>query len=502
MDLRTALRVLREHWLLIVATTVLALLAGAAVTWQQTPRYTAKVTLFVSAWGTTGDTSSAYQGGLLSQQRVKSYTELLRGERVMESVARELQLDLSPAKLASKITATVVTDTALLTVTAEDTSPTLAQAIANTTGDQFVRLIPEFESAPEGKQVPVRVTVINRATRPASPTSPQPVRNLILAAVLGLFAGFAAAMTRNALDTTVKTAQELVEASGAPLLGAVPFDPKTPKNPLVLNGSPYAPRAEAIRKIRTNLQFLNVDRLNKVILVTSPAPGGGKSTTACNLAITTAESGKRVLLIDADLRRPRASRYLGLPAGVGLTSVLVGTTAVEPATQRWGDDLFSVLASGPVPPNPSELLGSQQMQQLLWQLRERYDLIIVDGPPVLPVADALAVAHACDGVVLLAQHATTTRHELNETATALRAVEAPLLGAVLNMVPIKGGHGYYDYRTDDAPAPICRQAGSGSSERIRPGGQPQQPNHEPDRQQERNQDRVPASTRDNIEVKP
>lgn len=462
VDLRTALRILREHWTLVVASTVLAALAGGLITWQQTPLYQARMTLFVSAWGSSGDTSAAYQGSLLSAQRVKSYTQLLRGERVMRAVAEQLQLKQTPGQLAGQVTATVVTDTVLLSVTATDPSPQRAQAIANAVGDQFVRLVPEFESTPDGKQVPVRVTVVNRAGQPATPASPNPTRNLTLAVLLGLLVGAGLATARHTLDTTVKTTDQLTEISGAPLLGSVPFDAKAPKTPLVLNDSPFAPRAEAFRKIRTNMQFVDLDGLSKVVLITSALPGEGKSTTACNLAITASETGKRVLLIDADLRRPRATRYLGLPGGIGLTSVLVGSTSVTVAIQPWGD-VLSVLGSGPIPPNPSELLGSGHMRRLLKQLREQYDLIVIDGPPVLPVADAAAMASACDGVVAVIRHGKTRRDQVADMITTLRTVDAKVLGTILNVVPVNRRDGYYhDYGpgspVHEAPAKTSNSA--------------------------------------------
>jgi capsular exopolysaccharide synthesis family protein len=199
---------------------------------------------------------------------------------------------------------------------------------------------------------------------------------------------------------------------------------------------------------------MNVDAEHKVVLVTSSVPGEGKSTIACNLAITLAQSGKRVLLIDADLRRPRAGQYLGLPSGVGLTSVLVGTVTLSDAVQVWGEDLISVLASGPVPPNPSEILGSRHMRELLDRLGTEYDNVIIDAPPVLPVTDAAATAAACDGVVMVVGHGKVTRDQLRAAVSALRMVDAKILGTVLNLVPDRGEQAYREYgaRPEDGPA--------------------------------------------------
>ncbi len=452
MDLLTGLRVLRERWISIAIIAVLTTLLGALITWQQTPRYEAQVTLYVSSWSTTSDASAAYTGSLASAARAKSYTELIRSDRVVKAVKDQLKLDLAPDVLASMITATVIPDTVLITVSVVDTSPPRALAIANALGDEFVKLVPDLEASPDGKTQAVRVSVVGPAKLPVSPVSPQPARNLGLAVLLGMLGGCAFAAARHTLDTSVKSTDQLVELAQAPTLGAVPVDSNSAKNPLIINDGPYSSRAEAFRKIRTNLQFVDVDRAHKVLLVTSAVAGEGKTSTACNLAITIAESGKRVLLIDADLRRPRAAKYLGLPNGVGLTSVLVGAASLVEAIQPWGD-LMAVLSSGPIPPNPSELLGSRHMQALLRDLREQYDLVIIDGPPVLPVADAAATAGACDGVVLVVRHGRTRREQVQGTVTTLRTVDVPILGAVLNMVPHSAAGYYYYYNSEYGPQP-------------------------------------------------
>jgi capsular exopolysaccharide synthesis family protein len=190
---------------------------------------------------------------------------------------------------------------------------------------------------------------------------------------------------------------------------------------------------------------VDVDRAHKVLLVTSSVPAEGKSVTACNLALSVAETGRRVLLIDADLRRPRAARYLGLPSGAGLTSVLLNKSTHADAVQAWGLTPFWVLASGAIPPNPSEMLGSQHMHKLLDELRAEYDLIVVDAPPVLPVADALAIAPACDGALLVVRYGRTRRDQLAQTASALRRAEVDVLGTVLNFTPRRGQDSYYYY---------------------------------------------------------
>jgi capsular exopolysaccharide synthesis family protein len=461
VELRSTLKLLRERWLLISVVALLATAIGGIVTWRATPEYASHTTLFVSAGNTsTGQndgTAAAYQGSLLSEQKVKSYTELLRGQQVLNRVIAKLGLHTTADRLASEVSTAAIPDTALLTATVTDQSPEQAQLIAAALGEQFVQLVPVLEGATNGQPATVRVTVVQVPELATSPVSPRPLRNLGLALFAGLLAGFGIAIARRSLDTTVKTTAQLEEATGAASLGVVAFESGIAKKPLFLN-APHSPRAEEFRKIRTNLQFLDVDRTNQVIVVTSAVASEGKSLTACNLAVALAEADKRVILVDADLRRPGATKYLGLPDGAGLTNVLVGEASLEEATQTLGHGVLSVLASGPIPPNPTKLLGSRRMQDLLKMLRERYEVVIIDAPPVLPVADAPVTAAAADGVILVVHHGRTRLEQLRDTLSTLRNVEVPVLGTVLNLAPArsKRGYGYYQHWYANAKPPRSR----------------------------------------------
>lgn len=464
MELRSALKLLREQWLLISFVALLGAAISGVLTWRTAPEYVSHTTLFVSAVNTgTGNqidgTAEAYQGSLLSEQKVKSYTELLRGQQVLDRVIAELGLHGTADQLAGEVSTAAIPDTSLLTAAVTDRSPQQAQRIASALGEQFLKLIPELEGTVDGQPPAVRVTIVRVPELPASPVSPRPVRNVALALAAGLLAGLGLAIARRSLDTTVKTTEQLEEATGAPPLGVVAFDSTVAKKPLFLH-DPHSSRAEEFRKIRTNLQFVDVDRANQVIVVTSAMPSEGKSVTACNLAIALAEAEKRVMLVDADLRRPGATRYLGLPDGAGLTNVLVGDATLDEATQVLGRGVLSVLASGPIPPNPTKLLGSRHMHDLLKELRDQYDVVIIDAPPVLPVADAAVTAAASDGVILVVHHGHTRLDQLRGTLHALRNVEAPVLGTVLNLAParIKRGYGY-QYRYT-AARPARRRAGT------------------------------------------
>jgi capsular exopolysaccharide synthesis family protein len=439
---------------MILAVMILATTASGLLSWRETPQYASQVTLFVSAWSSPDDAVSAYQGSLLSQQKVKSYAELVQGHRVMSGVIDRLQLDLTPSQLAGRVSSAVVPDTSLLTATVRDPSPQRAQRIAEAIGYEFVELIPALESVAADQRPPVKLTVVGPAELPAAPVSPRPIRNGMLALVVGALLGFGLAVARRALDTTIKSPELAEEIGGAPVLGRVPQDRAAPTGPLI-GAAGHGPQAEAFRKVRTNLQFADVDRPHQAILVTSAAPEEGKSVTACNLAITIAEAGKRVVLIDGDLRRRSVAGYLGLPNGVGLTSVLLGRASLPEAVQPWGGELFTALTSGPLPPNPTTLLASQRLRDLVEELRASYDVVVVDSPPVLPVADAALLATACDGVVVVVRHGSTRRDQLRTTMRTLANTGVPVLGTLLNQTPRARGS-YYEYSGQSSLEPAGR----------------------------------------------
>ena len=365
MDLRNFVRLLRDYWLLIGFVVILAGACSAMLTSRMTREYSASVTFYVSAQAAaSNDPIAAYEGALFSQQEVQSYVNLLTGPRLAQAVIDDLRLPMSASALSGEVSAHLIPQTVLLTATVTDTSPHRAQAIAQAVGSQFVKLVGSLERPPGKGPAMVRVTVVAPATVPVAPVSPQPARNISIAVGLGLLAGIGLAALRRSLDTTVKSADQLTTITGGkPVLGSVPADHTARKRPLIADAASFGPRAEAFRKLRTNLQFLDVDAPHKVLLVTSPLPQEGKSSITCNLAIALAQSGKRVIVVEADLRRPRTASYLGLPGGAGVTSILLGSAEINDAAQSWGDDLFTVLASGPAAPNPSELLGSRRMSQ-------------------------------------------------------------------------------------------------------------------------------------------
>ena len=446
MDLRDYLRILRVRRVLISMCTLVTIGLAAAFTWTATPQYASSSRLFVSTSGASDD-AQANQGGQFSLQRVKSYADLLTGQQIANRVVDELKLDESPKALAAQISASSKLDTVILTITVTDPSPERAKMLVDAVSDQFVSYVAELETPPGKDEATIKATVVDPGSEPSSPVTPRPKRNLGLGLILGLLIGVGLAVLRETLDTSVKTIKQLEELTDAPVLGSITYDSDAVRHPLIDDLGTYAPRVEGFRVLRTNLQFIDPDQQRKVFVVTSSLPEEGKTTTATNLAMTLAEGGERVALIEADLRRPKISTYLNLEGSVGLTTVLVGRVSLREAMQNPGDySGLDVLSSGRTPPNPAELLKSHAMSTVIKELRDDYDIVLIDAPPLLPVTDAALLASQADGAILVVRHGKTTVDQVRAANERLTSVGAAPVGVIFNMTPARGGGAYgYGY---------------------------------------------------------
>jgi capsular exopolysaccharide synthesis family protein len=466
VDLRDYLRILRRGWPVVLACVVLGIAAGTGISLATTKVYQANVQVFVAVSSSSSPTDLA-NGNNFAQNRVQSYTSIANDPDVTRAVVQQLKLTITPQQLADKITADAPLNKVLINLHVTDTDPHVAARIANAVANVFGRVVEATEqTTSDGKSV-VKLTVIHPATVPGSPIKPNKKLNLGLGLIVGLLVGVGIVVLRDVLDSTVK-GPEHFEKIGMPVLGMVPLDKRTMRSPIAFRGDPHSVRSEAYRQLRTNLQFVNVDNAPRVIAVTSAIPGEGKTTTAMNLAAALAEAGNRVCLIEADLRRPTIAKSLGLVADVGFTTVLIGQSSVTDALQNAGRNL-AVLTSGPVPPNPSELLISEHARAVIKSVMELVDYTIIDTAPLLPVTDGAEVAAMADATVVVHRVGRTTRDQADRSVLALEKVGERPVGVVLNMVSRSGGgegHAYQYYYSYRPNRPGHDQRGKADDRRL------------------------------------
>lgn len=447
------------RWPSILLVTLLGVGLAALALSLSTPRYTAHAEVLVSPPQQQSTSAPA-------ERTVASYAVVLGGRTTAAAVVDDLALDRSVRSVDDDLSASVVEGTAVLRVAASSSDAEQSARLAQAAATSFVDWVDDQKTS-------LNASVVSTAVAPTRPSSPSRVPWLALGAVIGLLAGLLVAAARRRADHSIHGPAQLEEVAGAPVLGAIAHDRDVADTPLITSLGTHHPRFEAIRILRTNLQFVDIDQSHKVITVTSSVPGEGKSTTACNLAIALAQTGVRVALVEGDLRRPSVSEYLGLERSVGLTTVLVGRVPLEEGMQQAPTPGLDVLTSGALPPNPSEILQTSAMTAVVTDLREAYDIVLIDAPPLLPVTDAALLASISDGALLVVRHGDTGREAVAGAVARLRAVNARLLGTVLTMAPVKEltQHGYGGYGYGYGPEFFSRATGDrprGGSRRSRP----------------------------------
>ncbi|MGH3921949.1 MAG: polysaccharide biosynthesis tyrosine autokinase, partial [Pseudonocardiaceae bacterium] len=279
--------------------------------------------------------------------------------------------------------------------------------------------------------------LVSKAEVPAFPSSPKPARNFVVALGLSVLLGVIVAFLREHRDDTIKGKEDLERVTPAlPVRGEIPTvagwkDREAAR--LVSVTEPDSAPAEAYRTLRTSLQFAGLERSVGLVQVTSPNRGEGKTTTVCNLAVSLARAGHRVIAVDCDLRKPRLHEFFGLDNAVGLTSALVGDVSLADAVQPVpGEPRLAVVTSGPLPPDPSALLSSSRCSEILAVLAAEADFVLLDSPPVLPVTDAVILAGLVDAVMMVVAIDATTRDSADRATQLLERVDAPLIGNVLS----------------------------------------------------------------------
>jgi succinoglycan biosynthesis transport protein ExoP len=516
VGLEDYLRVLRERAWIIVLCVLIVFLASLVPSIRTTPLYNSSAELI---YDKTNINSAVVGLDLYSYDYDRDRTiaaaiaVIGRNEAISESVQAQLKkdglagADLSPAELSGMVRASGVTDSDRANITVTSTDPDEAAAVANAFADQFViynrdvrrslvseargliqdeltgmtpsELATSYGLMMQDKYESLRILeamqnsdfkVLGRAAAPSAPFTPQTKRDVALALVLGLALGVGLVFLIEYLDKRIKDERTLETVSGLPVLASVPVvgrrwnATKHHDRSVEIVGfaGDRSPTLESFRALRSTLQYFNIDGGLRKILVTSGVPLEGKTVTAVNLGISLAMSGRRVIILEADLRRPMVHKYLNLQNETGLSNLLAGTVSVHnamqlvpmdpliPARSRKGENSnpaivtrknLYCITSGALPPNPTELLQSSRMAEIIAELDQLADYVLIDTPPVLAVSDAVALSPLVDAVILTARLHSTTRGELEQTREILQRVGAHVIGVVAGGV--KSGRGSY-----------------------------------------------------------
>ncbi|MGQ0668922.1 MAG: polysaccharide biosynthesis tyrosine autokinase [Actinomycetota bacterium] len=502
VDLREYLGILRHRkWTVVLAT---ALVVGSALAFslRQTPIYVSETRVLVRP-------STSSPGFAPPLVNLETERALVDSAIVATIARDDLNLQQSPGSLLDDLDVSVEANTEILAIRYSDPDPLRAQSLASAFAQAYISFRLEqaqeqFEAQSAGIQKriddsedrlaalegqidaatsPARQNelaaerdsliarlgvlqqelenlrtaaevqggggeIVQPADLPSAPSSPNHVRSGALALAVGVALGVGVAFLRERLDQRLRGRPDLEEQLAAPVLATVPKVKgwsKSSRTELVSASDPRSGPAEAYRTLRTNLQFIARGGDFRILSVTSPSLGEGKTTSVANLAVALAQTGKKVIAVSCDLRKPRLHRFFDLENTKGVTTTLVGETSLHLAIQRPGLDSLRVLASGPVPPNPAELLASEEMDELLESLRASADFVIIDTPPLLAVADALVLAPKSDGVIIIADSGTTTRGAVAHTREQLQQVGAKIVGGVLNNFDPQRGKYYANY---------------------------------------------------------
>lgn len=494
LDLRDYLRIIRSRrWMIILAVVVTTVVA-VVVSTMQTPMYESEARVLITERD-PGQSIAGVEGGEFSSQperNLQIQVELMRGHPMLQATIDALELDMTPEELEEKIDVSAVGQTSIVSIKVTDEDPERAALIANTLAESYVTWSRDYyrgsirsaisqvekrleEASKKVEEISERIEdegedakllseldiakanytalaeqlenlkvseqletgsghIVGQALPADEPSSPKPLRNGALGAVVGLVFGLGMAFLSEYLDTTLRSTEDVQAVYEVPVLGTIPLEDRKrgEKRRLSIITDPGSASAEAYRGLRNSLDFINFERDIKVLMVCSAEPAEGKSTVASNLAASLAQAGKKVVLINADFRRPTLDQFFDVSNMIGLSDVLSGAFPLGVALQVV-DDVpgLRVLNAGKMPPNPSEMLGSTRMKEVIEQLSAESDWVIVDSPPVLAVADATSVARWADAVLMVAKVKESTRDAAHAAKEALGNVGARFVGVVV-----------------------------------------------------------------------
>ena len=455
MTLHEYATTLAKHWVVIVLCALVGGIVGFGFARSQPPTYQSTSSVMVIP--EQGENAAELvQGSNYVQNLVASYAVLASSPYVLQPVIDELGLDESPTALSRRVSVNTPLNTVVIEISVADGSPEQAKDIADAISSQLALAVPDLSPQLADSSPAVRVTTIAAARLPVNPVAPN-VRLLTLVGLLvGGATGCAVAVLRHFLTRRVISEGSIHEAVDVPVLGEIVRAPARTSLLKSVTSTPGDRPAESVRTLLANLRFADIDHKHQVLLISSGDASEGKSSVATSMAVSLAEGGAKVLLIDGDLRRPTIATITGLEGSVGLTNVVLNEVTASAVVQPWTWPNLHVLPSGSLPPNPGALLASERMAQVIQELRQDYDVVIIDSAPLLPLSDPLWLSQSVDGVIIVARAGVTRTARLRQTVAGFARSGTKIVGVVLNGVRPKGRSAYYEpnprrWRRDDKP---------------------------------------------------
>ena len=431
---------LQKRWKMIALITLTcSVIAGVLSFFVIKPTYEASTKLFI---GKEESQNSAYDNNDIQmyQKLLKTYAEMIKNDELIEKAIREVNTTMTANEILGSLTVNPLTDTQILEIKLQGKKPEEITGILNGINNEFI--FQANELVPNGN-----VKIIREVRVPKDPIAPNKVMNIAIAFLLGLMVGVGLTFLLEYLDNTFKTKEAVEGSLNIPVMGVIPqmSDSSKPgKKYFVVEDDPKAVAAESYRTLKTNIQYSSFDEKHRVMVVTSSTPGEGKSTTTGNLALALAEGEAKVILIDCDMRKPTVHKKFHISNEKGLSDVLIGKVDIMEAAHKYNKNLL-ILTAGKIPPNPSEMLGSKTMKELLDRLKEVVDYIILDTPPVQAVADAQILSTRADGTLLVIKAGETKKEATENAINLLNKVNANVIGGILNGAEDRKNKTYYYY---------------------------------------------------------
>ena len=457
LNLRQLWSILRKRWIIVIALPLLAPIAAltlgviSSYVRNPVPVYNATSMLIVErkAPESALATEQVLDNSIL-QQHIKNYIEIAKSRTVKNKVIKDLNLTMTVEELNSMIYVLQMSNTDIMKILVINKNASLAASIVNSTADELSKAV-----------IVDRVTVIDRAEIQTTPVQQNKIKKVyvLFAFLVGLIASFSLVLLLESLDNTVKTSNDVKKFLGIPLLGLI-ANSKMGKqgknasaNSLITLEQTKSPISESYRWIRANIEFASLDSTPQKILITSAGPHEGKSFMVANLAVSMAQSGKSVLVLDADMRHPAQHKLFGLDNGQGLSVALVQEQDYRDYIRETTVPGLMVLTAGPIPSNPADLVGSKRMKRLIEEASEQFDMVLIDTPPVIAFSDAAILAQKVDGVILVLASGEVNKDYAQTAKEYLDNVGAKILGAVLNKVEIQTSeyNHYYNYKGSENP---------------------------------------------------